>query len=103
MEVKCGTFLRDMKSPAIGFCYWTRKIFKCESMLRSVFFPGVNSHAGTLQAETAQDDTTNLPENESITQLRQLGTWVLPSQWQKSLLLFLKGQPQVLGVSGHMI
>uniref|UniRef100_A0A452UBY2 Membrane-spanning 4-domains subfamily A member 4A-like n=1 Tax=Ursus maritimus TaxID=29073 RepID=A0A452UBY2_URSMA len=59
----------------------------------------MQSHAGTLQAETAQDDTINLPENESITQLRRLGTWVLPSQQQKSLLLFLKGQPQVPGVA----
>ncbi|XP_034502122.1 membrane-spanning 4-domains subfamily A member 4A-like isoform X2 [Ailuropoda melanoleuca] len=63
----------------------------------------MQSHAGTLQAETAQDDTTNLPENESITQLRHLGTWVLPSQWQKSLLLFLKGQPQVLGAAQILI
>ncbi|XP_025734938.1 uncharacterized protein [Callorhinus ursinus] len=68
-------------------------------MLRRVFFPGVNSNTGTLEAETAQDYTINLPENESITQLHQPGTWVLPSQQQKSLLLFLKGQPQILGVA----
>lgn len=69
----------------------------------SVFFPGVNSNTGTLEAETAQDYTINLPESESINQLRHLGAWVLPSQQQKNLLLFLKGQPQVLGVSGHKI
>ena len=72
-------------------------------MLRSIFFPGVNSNTGTLGAETAQDYTINVPENESMTQLRHPGTWVLPFQQQKNLLLFLKGQPQVLGVSGHKI
>lgn len=69
-------------------------------MLRSVFFPGVNSNPGTFEAETAQDYMINLPEIDSITQPHWPGNWVLPSQQQKSLLLFLKGQPQVLGVSG---
>ncbi|XP_027974165.1 membrane-spanning 4-domains subfamily A member 4A-like isoform X2 [Eumetopias jubatus] len=59
----------------------------------------MQSNTGTLEAETAQDYTINLPENESMTQLHQPGTWVLPSQQQKSLLLFLKGQPQILGVA----
>ena len=71
-------------------------------MLRSVFFPGANRNTGTFEAETARDYTINLPESESITQPHWPGTWVLPSQ-QQSLLLFLKGQPQVLGVSGPEI
>ena len=72
-------------------------------MLTSVFFPGVDSSKGTFEAETARDYTINLPESEHIPQLREPSTWVLPSQQQKSLLLFLKGQPQVLGVSGPKI
>eukprot|EP00071_Canis_lupus_P030108 XP_022263665.1 membrane-spanning 4-domains subfamily A member 4A-like isoform X2 [Canis lupus familiaris] len=58
---------------------------------------------GTFEAETARDYTINLPESEHIPQLREPSTWVLPSQQQKSLLLFLKGQPQVLGVAEILI
>ncbi|XP_047548560.1 membrane-spanning 4-domains subfamily A member 4A-like [Lutra lutra] len=63
----------------------------------------MQSNTGTLEAETAQDYTINLPESESISQLHHLGAWVLPSQQQKNLLLFLKGQPQVLGVAQILI
>ncbi|XP_072601810.1 membrane-spanning 4-domains subfamily A member 4A-like isoform X4 [Vulpes vulpes] len=72
-------------------------------MLTSVFFPGVDSRKGTFEAETARDYTINLPESEHIPQLHEPSTWVLPSQQQKSLLLFLKGQPQILGVAEILI
>ncbi|XP_047679423.1 membrane-spanning 4-domains subfamily A member 4A-like isoform X1 [Prionailurus viverrinus] len=63
----------------------------------------MHRNTGTFEAETARDYTINLPESESITQPHWPGTWVLPSQ-QQSLLLFLKGQPQVLGffISGAL-
>ncbi|XP_038424130.1 membrane-spanning 4-domains subfamily A member 4A-like isoform X3 [Canis lupus baileyi] len=63
----------------------------------------MQSSKGTFEAETARDYTINLPESEHIPQLREPSTWVLPSQQQKSLLLFLKGQPQVLGVAEILI
>ncbi|XP_058545119.1 membrane-spanning 4-domains subfamily A member 4A-like [Neofelis nebulosa] len=62
----------------------------------------MHRNTGTFEAETARDYTINLPESESITQPHWPGTWVLPSQ-QQSLLLFLKGQPQVLGVAQILI
>ncbi|XP_077605034.1 membrane-spanning 4-domains subfamily A member 4A-like isoform X2 [Crocuta crocuta] len=63
----------------------------------------MQSNPGTFEAETAQDYMINLPEIDSITQPHWPGNWVLPSQQQKSLLLFLKGQPQVLGVAQILI
>ncbi|XP_029770747.1 membrane-spanning 4-domains subfamily A member 4A-like isoform X3 [Suricata suricatta] len=61
------------------------------------------SNTGTFERETAHDYRINLPERESITRPHWPGTWVLPPQRQKSLLLFLKGQPQVLGVAQMLI
>ncbi|CAK7315262.1 Membrane-spanning 4-domains subfamily A member 4A [Vulpes lagopus] len=63
----------------------------------------MQSRKGTFEAETARDYTINLPESEHIPQLHEPSTWVLPSQQQKSLLLFLKGQPQILGVAEILI
>ncbi|XP_039109540.1 membrane-spanning 4-domains subfamily A member 4A-like isoform X3 [Hyaena hyaena] len=63
----------------------------------------MQSNPGTFEAETAQDYMINLPEIDSVTQPHWPGNWVLPSQQQKSLLLFLKGQPQVLGVAQILI
>ncbi|XP_029770746.1 membrane-spanning 4-domains subfamily A member 4A-like isoform X2 [Suricata suricatta] len=63
----------------------------------------MQSNTGTFERETAHDYRINLPERESITRPHWPGTWVLPPQRQKSLLLFLKGQPQVLGVAQMLI
>ncbi|XP_029419123.1 membrane-spanning 4-domains subfamily A member 4A-like [Nannospalax galili] len=45
----------------------------------------------------------NVPMSENVLQPGQLNGLVLPFQQQKTLLIFLKGQPQVLGVAQILI
>ncbi|XP_004478006.3 membrane-spanning 4-domains subfamily A member 14 [Dasypus novemcinctus] len=63
----------------------------------------VNNSSWTAETDTAKEFTVNIPGSENTVHPGKSGSLALPSNPQNNLLIFLKGQPQVLGVAQILI